>query len=50
MEHIWPSFYLKKGYKIIGLLRNKESDLKNLEYSGLNDNNKVRFIKADLLN
>lgn len=44
-------FLSKKGYRIIGLLRNnKESDLKNLEYLGLNDNNKVRFIKADLLN
>ena len=44
-------FLLTKGYNIIGLLRNnKEADLKNLEYLGLNDNNKVRFIKTDLLN
>lgn len=41
-------FLLTKGYSIIGLLRNnKDSDLKNLEYLGLNDN--VRFIKTDLL-
>ena len=44
-------FLLTKEYKIIGLLRNnKESDLKNFEYLGLNDNNKLRFIKTDLLN
>ncbi|MBE3128765.1 MAG: GDP-mannose 4,6-dehydratase [Actinobacteria bacterium] len=44
-------FLLTKGYNIIGLVRkNKEADLKNLEYLGFNDNSKVRFIKTDLLN
>ena len=41
-------FLLSKGYNIIGVLRkNKKSNLKNLEYLGVN--NKIKFIKIDLL-
>jgi len=41
-------FLLKKGYNIIGLIRNNsKSNLKNLEYLDIKE--KIKFIKANLL-
>lgn len=42
-------FLLKKGYSVIGLLRkDRETDLRNIEYLGLRG--KIKLLKADLLN
>jgi GDPmannose 4,6-dehydratase len=41
-------FLLNKGYNIIGIIRNNsKSNLKNLEYLGINE--KIKFIKVNIL-